>query len=190
MLLRCIGSINYWVEVYSKEQVTLLTNHTFQKQSTLSQFEIVNPNGRQKLSIPTVKATRKGLYKSVAIDYSTNWQVEHWRSIENAYLKSPFYLYYGYKIEAVFKTNQTSLLDFNLALFKTIKDCIKLKSVVQIDNETSLYFEEMSADKTIVYPQVFDTKLPFEENLSILDLLFNLGPETLDYLKQSRYTNP
>jgi hypothetical protein len=167
-----------------------MVNHTFQKQSTLSQFEIVNTNGRQKLSIPTIKATRKGFYNSVEIDYSTNWQVEHWRSIENAYLKSPFYLYYGYKIEGVFKNEYKSLLDFNLAVFKCIKDCIKQKSALHIDEETSLYFEELKESNNSVYPQVFDTKLPFEENLTILDLLFNLGPETLDYLKQAQYKTP
>ena len=163
-----------------------MVNHTFQKQSSLSQFEIVNTNGRQKLSIPTIKATRKGFYKDVHIDYSTKWQVEHWRSIENAYLKSPFFLYYGYKIEEAFKTHYTSLLEYNLALIKTILKCIKLDNELVTDTETPIYFEETPISTSEKYPQVFDSKLAFEENLCILDLLFNLGPETLDYLKQVR----
>jgi len=184
--LDCIGSISYWYNILSPEMDHLYTNHTFQKQSSLSQFDIVASNGRQKLSIPTVKKTRKGPYKDVHIDYSTNWQAEHWRSIEIAYLKSPFYLYYGYKIEAVFKTKHTCLLQLNLALFHEIYTCIKADQEINIDDDKSVYYTETAAVVHRAYPQVFDTKLSFEYNLSILDLLFNLGPETKEYLMRSQ----
>ena len=186
MNLDCIGSISYWINILRPETENICTNHTFQKQSSLSQFEIVASNGRQKLSIPTVKKTRKGAYKEVHIDYSTNWQAEQWRSIEIAYLKSPFYLYYGYKIEAVFKTQHTCVLHLNLALFHEIYTCIKADQKINIDDATSIYYTETAPVVHQAYPQVFDDKISFESNLSILDLLFNLGPETKEYLMRSQ----
>ncbi|MGB0851210.1 MAG: WbqC family protein [Bacteroidia bacterium] len=185
MHIDCIGSISYWVEISKKADVVLYSNHTFQKQSSLSQFEITTSNGRLKLSVPTKKSTRKGALKDVEIDYTSNWQIEHWRSIENAYLKSPFFLYYGYKIERVFKSNPRYLLDFNISLFNEIAKCIKLSKAINEDSETSQYYKEIEVLNHKTYPQVFDTKQPFVPNLCILDLLFNLGPETLEFLLNS-----
>ena len=182
MNLHCIGNITYWSTLVSKSELVLEIQHTFQKQSELSQYEIATANGRLQLSIPTQKSTRKGAYSDVKLDYSTNWQTEHWRSIENAYLKSPFYLYYGYKIEEVYKCEHEKLVAFNKALFDTILSCIKLNRPVTVNLSDAVYFTPTAPIHNKKYPQVYDTKNTFEENLSILDVLFNLGPETHDYL--------
>ena len=181
MILPCIGNISYWIKVVHNEQLVLETNHTFQKQTELSQFEIVGPNGRMKLSIPTVKSTRRKSYAEVLIDHSSPWAVEHWRSIENAYRKSPFFLYYGYKIEPIFSKRYTYLLDFNIALMETIVQCIRWP-MPSINTSQSMAFEPTTKQEHKEYPQVFDHRLKFEANLCVLDLLFNLGPETYDYL--------
>jgi hypothetical protein len=182
MILHCIGNISHWSGLLSKPEIILLINHTYQKQSELSQYEIATASGRLKLSIPTQKSTRKGAYSEVRIDYSTNWQVEHWRSIRNAYHKSPFYLYYGYKIEEVYMHKYDTLLELNKALFDTLLSCIKCNKKSAINNSEPAYYKESTCINNSVYPQVFDTKIKFEKNLSILDVLFNLGPETQDYL--------
>lgn len=179
-----IGNISYWAEVLqTDEQVSLCTHHTFQKQSSLSQCEIMTTSGRLKLSIPTIKNTRKGWYKDVQIDHSTKWQIEHWRSIESAYLKSPFFLYYGYKIEPIFLSENKYLLDYNILLSEILCTCLKVDKINLNDKNTYTFQKQtrlIKSDHT--YPQVFDTRLPFESNLSLLDVLFNLGPETKDYL--------
>jgi hypothetical protein len=180
VFLPCFGSISFWKMALKGH--TIYVNHTFQKQTDLSQFQIVGPNGRLKLSIPTVKSTRKGSYQNVAIDYNSKWQIEHWRSIENAYLKSPFFLYYGYKIEPIFKQKHQNLYELNLALFEVINQCIKSELTFNIDGVTAQNYSENILEDFEEYPQVFDAKLGFESNLSILDILFNLGPETLDFL--------
>jgi hypothetical protein len=190
MFLECIGNCIFWIKVLYGDNKTLYLNHTFQKQTALSQFEIATAQGLQKLSIPTVKATRKGLYNRVEISYDSNWQVEHWRTIENAYQKSPFFIFYNYKIEPVFKTKYTYLYEFNLALLKVVMECMKLNKAVEIDFNTPVYYAESSPLKAPNYPQVFDDKLPFLSDLSVLDLLFNLGPEASDYLMQVRDKNP
>lgn len=181
MFLHCLGNISNWSVIVSQEIDHLKVNHTFLKQSSLSQYEIMTTNGILKMSIPTIKKTRNGLYENIQIDYNSNWRTEQWRGIENAYVKSPFFLYYGYKIESVFKEEYTSLLELNFALHRCICKCIKVDSR-QIDKETNIHFHKEAKNSVKPYPQVYDAKREFESDLSILDLLFNLGPETHDYL--------
>lgn len=182
--LHFIGDISFWTGyLQEKSSKELLVKHTFQKQSALSQCDIVTANGRLKLSVPTVKSTRKGYYEQVEIDYKTNWQIEHWRSIENAYLKSPFFLYYGYKIESVFMSKPQYLVEYNYSLYKVICKCLKIETG-SLNLEQDSIFQKIpnTLFEHKKYPQVFDSKLAFESNLSILDVLFNLGPETKDFL--------
>jgi hypothetical protein len=182
MFVHCIGSVSFWASLLAEETVLLTTHHTFQKQSSLSQFEIATAQGRLKISVPTVKQTRKGLYKNVAIDYSSNWQIEMWRSIENSYQKSPFFQYYDYKIKSKILATETYLLDYNMAVLHVIADMLKQDTEMTVDAENSIYFSEISPVTCPRYPQVFDDKNEFQENLCVLDALFNLGPETFDYL--------
>ena len=148
----------------------------------LSQYEIIGPNGVIKYSVPTQKSTRKGLYKEVLIDYTDSWQDEQWKSITNAYKKSPFFQYYDYKIEPVFKTKTATLMDFNFALIEVITKCLRAEILLTKNAVSEAYYSDLELKEILGYPQVYDTKLGFVSNLSILDLLFNLGPETLDYL--------
>ncbi|MFB1003670.1 MAG: WbqC family protein [Bacteroidia bacterium] len=182
MILVSIGSIAYWSRLVNLENPIIHLNHSFQKQSELSQYDIVTSQGRLKLSIPTQKRTRKGPYENVMIDYNSAWQIEHWRSITNSYRKSPFFLYYGYKIEAVYMTEYKTLMQFNRALLDVLYNCLKLDNEPTIDHISDAFFVKTPMLNNTVYPQVFDSMLDFEENLSVLDLIFNLGPEATDYL--------
>ena len=180
--LHCIGNISYWHAIIQSESNYIHINHTFQKQSYLSQFEIMTSNGKLKLSIPTQKSTRKGMYSEVLIDYSNNWQTELWRSIQNAYSKSPFFLYYGYKLEEVILKRHLKLIDLNWELFKVLGSCIHKPLDIELEKEEITKYQETRIENLANYPQVFDDRLNFESNLGIIDVLFNLGPETIDYL--------
>lgn len=180
--LHCIGNISYWHAIIQSESNYIHINHTFQKQSYLSQFEIMTSNGKLKLSIPTQKSTRKGMYSEVLIDYSNNWQTELWRSIQNAYSKSPFFLYYGYKLEEVILKRHLKLIDLNWELFKVLGSCIYKPLDIELEKEEITKYQETKIGNLANYPQVFDDRLDFESNLGIIDVLFNLGPETIDYL--------
>ncbi len=182
MKLVCVGNIAFWSTFLLDKNPVLYLNHTFQKQCELSQYEIVTANGRLKMSVPTIKETRKGAYSQVKIDYTSKWQVEQWRSIENAYRKSPFFLYYERKIGEVFRSDHTTLLQFNLALFRILCNCLKVKEFPILNTTVPCCFAKTLFVQNEPYPQVFDNTMKFEENLSILDLIFNLGPEAKDYL--------
>lgn len=184
--LHCIGNISYWQSIIQMDTNDIYINHTFQKQTYLSQFEIMTSNGRLKLSIPTQKSTRKRMYNEVLIDYSNNWQIEMWRSIQNAYSKSPFFLYYGYKLEEVILEKHTKLIDLNWALFQVLCQCIHKPLNVELEEDENVMYNEIELENLAAYPQVFDDRWEFESNLSIIDVLFNLGPETIDYLLRIR----
>ncbi|MDG2454793.1 MAG: WbqC family protein [Bacteroidia bacterium] len=182
MILASIGSIAYWSRLLKSETPTIHLNHSFQKQSELSQYEILTSQGRLKLSIPIQKKTRRGPYENVLIDYSSDWQTEHWRSISNSYQKSPFFLYYGYKLEDIYLTEYKTLVQFNHAVLNALCNCLKLGDPPKMNHTSETYFVKTPTLNNAVYPQVFDTTLKFEKNLSVLDLIFNLGPEAKDYL--------
>ncbi|MFY0644050.1 MAG: WbqC family protein [Bacteroidia bacterium] len=180
MFLDCFGSLNWWVNFISAEERILETNHSFQKQSSLSQYQINGANGIIKCSVPTVKESRRGPFLNVQIA-DENWQMEQWRSIKTAYLKSPFFIYYDFKLEPLFRKKHQSLYEFNKGCFEVILDCLKIDTDVKWESKEA-YYKEVPKYSLEVYPQVFDERNPFNGDVAILDLIFNLGPEARDYL--------
>lgn len=181
MFLDCLPSISWWI-AYLEDKDPIFIKHTFQKQSALSQYELLGPNGRLKLSIPTKKASRKGWYEYVEISYEEDWISDHLRSLDAAYAKSPFYQFYNYKLEAVFKQKHTNLVELNQALLNFCLGTLKTEKLKSFESNTKMNYVPIELRAHDAYDQVFDDRHAFEENLSILDLLFNLGPEAADYL--------
>lgn len=157
------------------------------KQTLRNRYEIAGPNGRQSLSVPTIKSTRK-TFKDVKISYAEDWVTHHQRSVKTAYNRSPYFEYYQDGYNQILSRKPEYLLDLNQAALEW------LFSKLQIDQElvhtkeyqesgiTDLRQQDFSADKGTSYLQVFDEKLGFMPNLSALDVLFNCGPEAGSYL--------
>ena len=97
-------------------------------------------------------------------------------------IASPFFLYYGYKLEDIYLTEYKTLVQFNHAVLNALCNCLKLGDPPKMNHTSETYFVKTPTLNNAVYPQVFDTTLKFEKNLSVLDLIFNLGPEAKDYL--------
>jgi hypothetical protein len=142
--------------------------------------------------------------KDIRIDYSMPWQANHFRSIESAYRSSPFYEHYIDYFAPLFESKSEFLMDLNekilhlllkiLAIqipvnltpsypFPGTPDYLDLRSHIHPKgNNPTQPYGHFVAKK---YTQVFGEKHGFLPGLSILDLLFNLGPETKDYLNHS-----
>jgi hypothetical protein len=124
----------------------------------------------------------------------------HWRTIESAYNNSPFFLYYRDALEPFFTRPFRYLTDMNAELLAAVLAIVKIKTQVEY---TDAYFKEYNGIPdlryTIIpektkprlpsaampgYTQVFEDKIGFIPNLSILDLIFNKGPESNDYLQK------
>lgn len=186
MFLNYFGNLAWWLNFFSVNgEVKLFFNHSFQKQTQLSQTNIIGPNNLMMLSIPTVKESRRGLLKDVKIANQDAWQRTHWRAIEGAYRAAPFYIYYDYLLHNVYNQRFENLLDFNLALFEWCVQTLKLKTIITYDFETPQAYSEVKSINAAPYPQVFDNKYGFVSDMCILDLIFNLGPEAADYLTKN-----
>lgn len=173
---------------------TFEVHDNFQKQTYRNRCYVYGANGKQLLNVPVQKISGKQLYRNVKIDYRSNWQSEHLKTLYSAYNSSPFFEYYIDDLNELFSKKETYLIDLNINIFKKITKLLQ----EQINfNKTTDYNLKIQKDyrylvnakaketfKLDKYTQVFDNKHGFISNLSILDLLFNEGPAANIYLSK------
>lgn len=167
---------------------------TFPKQTYRNRMEIMTAGGVRTLTVPTIRSNHSRT-DEVLIDYKERWNIIHLRTLEAAYAASPYYLYYKDDIEALLTPHHDSLLDLNMAILRWLMGKFKSAATVELttdydpapsipDHRNALSPKRSLPAKGFPkYYQVFADRLPFAHNLSILDLMMNLGPEATDYLK-------
>ena len=194
------GPISYYAAIADCEKVVIETKETYCKQSIRNRCKVMTANGVLNLTLPVQKPNgNQSRTEEINIFNNEKWCVIHWRTIESAYSASPFFLYYRDELYDFFIETNLSLTDFNMRILDKILKIIGLSTKIchsksflkpeNIDKNTALdlrfsfkkdTFQNMSFPS---YIQVFSDRHGFQPDLSILDLLFNLGPETLDYLR-------
>lgn len=156
----------------------------YHKQTIRNRCTIDSPNGPLRLSIPIDKSTfvdGKCLIKDVRISSHSDWRHQHWYALETSYFNSPFFEYLQDDFRPLYERPWTFLMDFNEALIST---CCELLDINPQMKRTGTYTGVTPMDdfhpKT--YYQVFQQKHGFLPNLSIIDLLFNMGKEAVLFL--------
>ena len=188
--------VSYFAIMAKADEVVIEQYETYPKQTYRNRCEIYSANGKIPLIIPVHKPSgNHTMTKDILVSNHEKWQVLHWRAIKTAYANSPFFLYYQDELQPWFEEESNKLLDFNTGLLKVILDLIGLK--IEIKYSTGFtkepdnvldYRWKISPKKPFnefrpkEYYQSFNEKHGFIPNLSIIDLLFNLGPETGEYL--------
>ena len=142
----------------------------------------------------------KQLIKDVKISYSEGWQQQHWKTIVSSYAKAPFFEYYHNEIEVLIKKQHTFLIDKNMQIIFWLIKKFKLQTIVSLseNSEQKILSNELSflnewipsnytseENETVHYNQMFEEKLGFQRNVSILDLLFCEGPRKTKFFNSA-----
>ncbi|QAA81344.1 hypothetical protein EI546_06210 [Aequorivita sp. H23M31] len=192
-------SIEQMAAAAQTENIVWEMEDNYQKQTYRNRAYIAHSNGILLLNIP-IKHTRDGKRqktKEVIVENDFPWQEQHWKSLQSAYRTSPFFEYYEDDLEHPFKEPVTSLMAHNLKTYKILAELIGLeaKTSKTMVYEVNPEFEDMrylinskrkTNFETEPYTQVFQENHGFLSNLSVLDLLFNEGPNALGYLESQK----
>ena len=186
--------IAYLVFAKRFKEIVIETCENYIKQSIRNRTYILSANGVLPLAVPVKrKGEGKMPISEVETDNKTPWQRNHLRAVRSAYGKTPYFDYYYPDLEDMLLKSPGLLLELNTMLCDYLFGKFGIKTrllrtesyVSQSDSDMRNSFTKQnlfSAYKNKAYFQAFSTKFPFVENLSCLDLLFNMGPEAGQYL--------
>jgi hypothetical protein len=189
-----LAPIEYYAVLVSPIDIILDYNEYFVKQSFRNRCEIRNANGKLSLSIPLSERKNKSITKDIRVSNIVPWQTQHWRAIESAYSRSPYFEFYQDDLQPIYSKKINYLMDFNFMLQEKILELLGIKQNITIaksyietqadsfDARNKFTPKKVSSIQFEEYIQVFENKFPFYPNLSILDLLFNMGNEAKEYL--------
>ncbi|WP_445956464.1 WbqC family protein [Yeosuana sp.] len=189
-------NIAHFVAMVKAKNVTFEADDHFLKQTFRNRTHIYAADGLLLLNIPVVHTQKnRQKYRDVKIFQNTEWQDLHWKSIQSAYRTSPFFEYYEDDLRPLFNKKMDCILDFNMKCFEVVCDCLQIditfsksesyqKQVEDLTDFRYLVNAKMEQPQFEPYTQVFNSKHGFLNNLSILDLLFNEGPNALSYLER------
>jgi hypothetical protein len=167
----------------------------FPKQTYRNRARIYSPNGDLDLIIPVVRGAKVHTkVKEVKISNDFNWQRLHWKSLESCYRNSAYFEFYEDEFVVFYQQKFDYLFDFNLQLLEWLFKQLKKEPVFDftteylkdpgpgLDYRAKLHFKQQVAeDHFKPYFQVFDDRHGFKPNLSVVDLLFNQGPQSKNY---------
>lgn len=182
-------SVEYVARLLREECVIDLGEH-YIKRSQRNRAQILSANGVMSLTVNVENANRpRQRIRDVRIDYSKRWQHQHWVSILSAYKSSPYFDHYAHLLEPYYKREWRYLVDYNMEYTHTLLGLLGLENKINV-SEKYVIAQEGDLDlrpkhnegSTFVaepYFQVFSDRMPFEANLSILDLLMCEGPQAV-----------
>ena len=193
--------IAYFVYMHQAEWFIIEQHENFQKQSYRNRCFILGANKVQSLTVPVEKGRKGRPVRDVRIDYTQNWQQEHWHTLQSAYGKSPYYAYFEEEFRKIYARQPVYLWDLNWAILTKCRELLQLqdKMVVLSDQfekrpsgaindlrstfkaRKSAFQENLSYASP--YVQVFGNK--FVKNLSVIDVLFCEGMNAKSVIMRS-----
>ena len=186
--------ISHWKFIKSEDLLWSI-NSRYNKQTLTNRTYIDSANGELMLTVP-IKHSGKNqprVLSDIKLDLSSDWKKNHFKSIKICYQSSPFYEFYEDDIISFFNLDYENLYDLNLKSIKMVCNWLKIKMPEDIYNKKDKYdfkihdlthmsnCKRTSYLKQKKYNQTFETKNGFINNLSVIDLIFNCGPNSIDY---------
>ena len=191
------GPIQWYQKLQRFDHCMIEQHDSYQKQTYRNRCLIATANGVQALTVPVEHSDDKMLVKDLRISDHNQWRRIHWNALQSAYSESPFFEYYADDIRPFFEKRFEFLVDFNEAIRQVICKLIDMQPEVAYTSAYHRQWPEHTDYREVIhakhpqkdsdfeprqYWQVFQHKLGFLPNLSILDLLFCMGPESIFYL--------
>lgn len=187
--------VEYFSLILQADEVFVELEENYLKQSYRNRCYILSAHGPQLLSVPVCLGSQHKIpLKEIRIDYSKRWQQVHLRAMTAAYSSSPYFQFYFDNIEKIISKKTDLLIDLNMELTELVLKLLKLnirltqtthfETIGEAANDFRYKISPKIKSQFVVkeYMQVFNTFKCTDQSLSIIDLVFNMGPEALDYL--------
>ena len=195
--LQYLPSLEYFCALLKHDTIVIETHEYFEKQSYRNRCKILTTNKIDVLTVPVKNGNSKVLIRDLRIDYHQDWTRRHWGAIHSAYGKSPFFEFYADYFKILLAKKPDFLFDFNLDLLTICLKLLRLEKTIiftekyekDVENDCrglihpKKYYQENQLYQPVKYRQNFGNE--FEPNLSILDLLFCQGNQSLKILQES-----
>ena len=198
------GPIQWYQKLYRYDHCMIEQYDSFRKQTYRNRCVIATANGVQALTVPVehtnlspLTSHLSPLVKDLRISDHNQWRRVHWNALQSAYSESPFFEYYADDLHPFFEQKYDYLLDFNEAIRQKVCELLDIHPDVSYTSDFRHQTSDITDYRDVInakhplpdadftpkaYWQVFQHKYGFLPNLSILDLLFNMGPESIFYL--------
>lgn len=197
-----IPNLHYLSKCIYYDCIEIEAKEFYRKRSYRNRTIISSPNGKLTLSVPLLKGKNSSLpMDQVMIAYHDNWEKKICRAIQSSYGKTAFFLHYFDELEFIFKSKPTTLLELNNQLLQYLLDSFQIDCTLShtssyqktdlletqiTDLRDLIQFNKHSEDpnfKEQAYPQVFEQKTGFLEQVSALELLFTQGPQGIFHIQ-------
>ncbi len=191
-----LPSTSQFLLMFNSKKVIFEINDNFLKQTYRNRTYIYGANGKLLLSIPVIHSQKnRKKFKDVKISYDQNWLSQHWKSLEISYRSSPFFEFFEDKLICLYNKKEKYLVDFNLKSITILLEMLQIDLEYEFTNSYSKNYSNISdyrinsknfnsnEIKIDKYTQVFQSKYGFINNLSVLDLICNEGPNAINFLK-------
>lgn len=192
-----LPSLNYFAHLLPYSIIRIEKNRDNRKRSEQNKCSILTSQGVHRLTIPVHQSSKyRKIHPYIAIDHSQLWARRHWRTLCTSYSRAPYFVYFADYFHAILQHEYTYLFELNLALLRTCLRLLQLKKEIffsishkeehlNAHHRTALHhtsYNHVVPHTIVPYPQVFGSM--FHANLSIIDLLFCQGRESIEILKQ------
>ena len=186
-----LGSIEYFAFIIQNKETIIEKQEKFLKQTIRNRCKIYNSNGIQHLTVHKKrKSSSKIKISEIEISNDHYWKKNHIKAIKSAYSSSPFFDHYFEYFYEIYNLNENKLFNLNLKFIELTLQILGSNNEISCTSTYNNNFKgidlrnyKFDAIECDYYDQVFNKNHGFIRNLSIIDLIFNLGPESLDYLE-------
>lgn len=187
--------VELFVELKKNGTIALEKFEHFPKQTYRNRGLIYSPQGTHALIVPVVRGSKVHTpYKDVRISYDFDWQRLHWLSLQTSYRRSAYFEFYEDEFARFYENKWDYLFDYNLEIFQLLMKCLRINTQLNFTSSYEATYSDTLDLRNTIHPkqdsqqvfkpyfQVFEDRHGFIPNLSVVDLLFNQGPQSSQFL--------